>query len=127
MTYAISGLHLYSSSLLSKYGFNDGDTPEQLQDHLDSLGQPYPDDWRAVLVHLVRTRLLPVLDQQVEVEVLCTNHNPIRAVTVDGLNVEDCHMGDQPEPDLTPDSVEVPWPDVLAAIQHVLNEETPKP
>lgn len=120
-----TGLHLNSSSLLSKYGFNDGDLPEELMDHLDALGMPYPDDWRPILVHLVRTHLLPYLQHDVEVEVLGTNHNPIRALTVDGLDVEDCHMGDQPEPDLHPESVTVAWPAVLAAIQHV--EARPEP
>jgi hypothetical protein len=44
-----------------------------------------------------------------------TAHNPIRASTVDGMNVEGCWAGPQPEPELTPEYVEIPMAEVARA------------
>lgn len=78
-------LRLYSSCLLSKWGFQDGDEPEIVYDYCEAHGIDYTRlDWHATLVKLVRTYLLPALDQKVEVYEVETIHNPIRAETVDG-------------------------------------------
>jgi hypothetical protein len=109
---------LCSSSLLSKWGFDDGDLPESVWDHLDDTVDD--DEYRRLfdaskpaLVRLVREFLLPALDQQVEVVEIVTSHNPIRASTVNGVDVEDCWHGNAPNPELTPEYVEVPMPEVL--------------
>ena len=75
-------------------------------------------DWRELLPILVRCYVLPALDQKVTVADITTNHNPIRAVTVDGQDAErywyepaDCG------PALTPEWVTVPLDEVLRMAQ----------
>ena len=108
------GLWLFSESLLSKWGFNDGDTPDELLDWCDANGHPYPNDWHTVLRTLVRTRLAPVLQQRVELVDIETNHNPIRAEKVDARDVTDLWYQTEPGLTLTPDDVVVSFADVLA-------------
>ena len=74
--------------------------------------------WRELLPILVRCYVLPALDQKVTVADITTNHNPIRAVTVDGQDAErywyesaDCG------PALTPEWVTVPLDEVLRMAQ----------
>lgn len=117
------GLWLESESLLSKWGFNDGELPDQLLDWLDTQGLPYPGDWREVLPLLVERELLPALDQAVTLTRIGGNHNPVRAKTVDGVDVEACWYDTQAKVTLTPDGVTVLFPRVLAFIREV--EETP--
>lgn len=118
-------LVLTSESLLSKWGFNDGDEPDALLDHLDDVGLTgggyLPGDvWHVVLCRLVREHLIPQLDQDIDVTVLETNHNPVRARTVDGADVTHLWRRTRdPRPALTPESVSVPIDVVVAAI----NEE----
>ena len=79
-------MNLWSEGLFSKYGFWDGD---QLFDwkerHLlpgkELLGV-------SLLVAAVKAYLLPALRQKVVVEVVDTVHNPIRAISVDGIPVD---------------------------------------
>jgi hypothetical protein len=99
-------LHLSSSSLLSKYGFDDGAIPEQVLDYLDDHAIAYPDNWHAILITLVRAHLLPELAKHhtVEVEEIGTHHNPIRAHSVDGAPIDT----DLLWMNLTPESVLVP-------------------
>lgn len=103
---------LVSSGLLSKWGFNDGDVPDAFLDYLDDRGVPYPEDWHRLLRLLVHRYLVPVLDQHVELVDVETNHNPIRAATVDGVDVD--WYGDRPNPSLTPECTTVSFEDVLA-------------
>ncbi len=115
----MSNLLLLSWGLLSKFGFSDGDMPDDLEDWLeDRLGidgaREVP--WHTVLEALVREHLLPVLDQTVEVVSIETNHNPIRAITVDGVDVIDFWYGDPGRPELTPDCVTVSYETVLAKV-----------
>lgn len=107
-------LTLISEGLLSRWGFNDGDVPDIYLDWCDDHGHPYPDDWHTVLRALVRTRLVPALDQRVELVEIETNHNPIRAVTVDGQDVIELWYRSEPGLTLTPEDVVVPYADVLA-------------
>jgi hypothetical protein len=100
-------LTLFSSSLLSKWGFNDGNDPDDWLDYCEAHGI----DYNAVdfpLVALVRQHLLPVLDQDVTVVEIETSHNPIRAELVDGIDVTEAWYGRAPEPTLTPEYVDVP-------------------
>ncbi len=85
-------LYLVPQSLLSKWGFWDGDMPEQVWDRIDAEELGYENvDWHTVLRSLVRRYLLPELARhhQVEVYDIETNHNPIRASIVDGTLVND--------------------------------------
>ncbi len=66
---------LYSWCLLSKWGFNDGD----LFDEYD-LNHNF-------LCAVVKRKLIPKLEQKVEIISMETIHNPIRAKTVDGVDV----------------------------------------
>lgn len=107
-------LYLVSAGLLSKWGFNDGAAPDTLLDYCDERGIPYPDDWDTVLRTLVRERLAPALDQEVELVDVETCHNPIRAATVDGQDMTEHWTRDLPgRPTLTPDGVEIPMADVV--------------
>ena len=121
-----AGLYLQASSLLSKWGFNDGDEPDELLDRLESEGiDPWhPDlEWRAVLYELVRVHLLPLIPRAVELgSPLLGIHNPASAVRIDGVDVSDLHRAhpsqvDFQYPDLNAIDVEVPWPTVLAAVR----------
>ena len=69
----IDGLTLDAASLWSKWGFNDGDMP----DELDGMNWQ---KWDQVLEQLIRQHLLPLLDG-VEIVVWGTSHNPFRATT----------------------------------------------
>lgn len=104
---------LHSAGLLSKWGFNDGDAPDAWLDWLDERGIPYGNDvWRErwPLVQLVLRYLIPQLDQPVEVYEISTCHNPIRAYSINGVEVD----GTEDDSDLTPESVNVPFSAVLA-------------
>lgn len=114
-------LWLHSSCLLSKFGFNDGDMPDEVADWLDAQGIDFNGTaWRAeVLGRLVREHLVPALARRVTIVEIGTNHNPIRASTVDDVDVEGCWYGGQPSPVLTPESVEVPYAEVLRVLREV--------
>lgn len=106
-------LRLFADGLLSKHGFNDGDEPDSWIDYCEQHGLSF--EWRAwhsVLRQLVKRYLLPALGQKVTTVNIETSHNPIRAQTVDGLDVEGCWSGPQPEPQLTPEYVEIPMSEV---------------
>lgn len=106
---------LFSSSLLSKFGFNDGDGPNEWWDHCDANGLDldYP------LEEIVRRYLVPRLEQDVTVVHIETCHNPIRVETVNGVDVTEAWFGRAPEPTLTPEYVEVPLSEALKIAQEV--------
>ncbi|MFF2652605.1 hypothetical protein [Streptomyces sp. NPDC058045] len=105
-------LTLDSGGLLSKWGFNDGDPPDVWLDYCAAHGI---DDTEVAfpLVELVRTFLLPRIEQTVTVVEIGTAHNPIRVDTVDGVDVTEVWFGRAPAPLLTPDEVDVPMTEVL--------------
>jgi hypothetical protein len=110
---------LYTAGLLSKWGFGDGDAPDDYRDYCEERGV-YLTRWRSLLPHIVREYVLPVLDQQVEIAVIGTNHNPVRAVTVDGVNVEGYWYDHEDRVKLTPETVSVPM-----AVIFALGQEAP--
>lgn len=130
-------LILVSASLLSKWGFDDGDPFEAFTDwyhdqHSDgpmrhcnckSLDLGVSD--HDLLRLLVRRHLVPALDQRVELVDIETSHNPVRATKVDGVDVEECWYGRAPTPTLTPDAVEIAYEDVLKAIEELKVEVEP--
>lgn len=83
------GVTLLAEDLESKWGFSDGDLifdwlPD---DDLDKLC----DFSHTVLVDLVRTHLMPVVTaagHSVELEVIGTIHNPVRARSINGQEVD---------------------------------------
>ncbi|MYV56518.1 hypothetical protein [Streptomyces sp. SID3212] len=103
---------LASACLLSKWGFNDGQAPEQWLDWCEANGIDY-NRLDYPLARLVRDHLVPALDQAVTVVDIGTSHNPIRAETVDGADTTEAWYGRAPEPTLTPDTVDVPMTEVL--------------
>jgi hypothetical protein len=112
---ASTELTLFSDGLCSKWGFNDGDMPDDVWDWCDEHGIDGGSvDWHAVLRKLVREHLLPALAEHHDVEVyhIETHHNPIRASRIDGQEI-DAYKG--PAPDLTPEWVTVPA-EVVAAV-----------
>lgn len=117
VTHGIAGdepvLTLFSSGLLSKWGFDDGDAPDEYLDWLDEQGVGYPlDSWKRILSELVERYLVPVLDQQVTTVRIGTAHNPIRAQTVDDADAERWWHEHDGAPVLTPESVEIPFAEV---------------
>jgi len=105
-------LTLFSSCLLSKWGFNDGDDPDDWLDYCEAHGV----DYNALdfpLVCLVRTHLLPRIEQAVTAVDIETSHNPIRIETVNGVDMREVWYGRAPELTLTPEYVDVPMADVL--------------
>ena len=98
---------LFSDGLLSKWGFNDGDLLDWLFDYDEKF------DIHAVLRAVVREKLLPALTDKVEVFDIDTIHNPIRAQTVNGVDVtQNLYDPDQPIR-LQPQFVEVSVEEVL--------------
>ena len=115
---------LCSDNLLSKWGFDDGDL---LVDWLLAVVDEYEPKWGSpraglarkwldghkVLIRLIRERVLPALDQRVEIDEYGTIHNPVRARRVDGREVgEELYDPFQQTFRLTPEVVEVPTADV---------------
>lgn len=115
-------LRLSGGELLSKWGFNDGDMPEGFLDWCDQHGHDdalYV-DWHAVLRLLVAERLLPALQAQVELaDIGHTSHNPVRASTWNGQDVESAWTGDPPILP-NPVTVEVPYAEVLDYCRRVM-------
>jgi hypothetical protein len=108
-------LTLFSSGLLSKHGFGDGDAPDEYFDWLESQGREcVMFAWKPVLCEVVERYLVPVLDQEVTTVRIETSHNPIRAETVNGADAERYWYGghEDGEPKLTPEFVEVPMSEV---------------
>lgn len=115
-------LTLFTESLFSKWGFNDGDlVGDFLLEHLeDDLLDGYSkvDEHRA-LRFLVRAYLLPALaagGADVEVYDIETIHNPVRARAVNGVELDaGVEYGEALAPRLQPEHVDVPLVVVLRA------------
>ena len=107
---------LFSSGLLSRHGFDDGDEPDAWLDYCEDRGVTQPPSWRyELLPRLVREHLLPALDQEVEIVIISCNHNSVRASTVDGRNAEhEWSSRAEPAIRLTPEQVSVPFSAVFA-------------
>jgi hypothetical protein len=97
-----------TNDLLSKWGFGDGCILDNLlldNNHPLSLSAP-------LLRHIARENILPHLNQVVTVEDSCKMHNPIRAISVDGTDV-DCKNNTLL---LTPKIIEISEELILAKI-----------
>jgi len=99
---------LQSSSLLSRWGFDDGSSFACVED----LGLC---DASTMLCAAVLQFLMPQLRQKVAIEFVPCAHNPVRAFTVDGKDVTNLNdAGGDHEGMLTPEIVVVSGADVLA-------------
>lgn len=106
-------LTLFSADLLSKWGFWDGSDPDEWMDYCDAEGI----DWSNLdfpTAAVVRSHLVPALDQDVTVVDIETSHNPIRVETIHGEDVLDYWRRGDGSHLLTPESVDVPLSSVLA-------------
>ncbi|MEU0667176.1 hypothetical protein ABZ508_02635 [Streptomyces lavendulocolor] len=104
---------LFSADLLSKWGFNDGDEPDQWMNYCDNLGIAW-EKLEYPLVALVKKYLIPALEQDVTVCEIETCHNPIRVETVNSVDVTELwRTSAQHAPSLSPEFVNVPMADVL--------------
>lgn len=78
-----------ANSLLSKWGFGDGDG---LGDWWwEEFDEPFPDEEHLVLRDLVRTHLVPAIEatgRSVTLTDIETIHNPVRAEILDGSEVD---------------------------------------
>ena len=93
------GLTLSASDLWSKWGFNDGDMP-------DELGGLNYKRWDEVLEDLIRAHLVPMLEG-VELQIWGTHHNPFRSAT----------YGQEMPAKFAGVSVTIPWESVRAHLQ----------
>ncbi|MFE7232548.1 hypothetical protein ACFVAF_18180 [Streptomyces sp. NPDC057596] len=103
---------LFSADLLSKWGFWDGSDPDAWMDYCDAKGI----DWSKLdfpIAAVVRSHLVPALDQDVTVVDIETSHNPIRVETIRGEDVTDYWRRGDSHHLLTPESVDVPLASVL--------------
>lgn len=103
---------LFSCDLLSKWGFNDGNDPDDWLDWCEANGI----DCKAVdfpWVAVVRKYLIPLIEQDVTVVDVETCHNPIRVEAVNGADVTDAWYGRAEAPALTPEYVDVSMGEVL--------------
>lgn len=120
-------LVLETAGLLSKWGFNDGDIPEEVYDLIVDENL----DWRKVawrdelLPLLVEKYVLPLLDQKVETYRIGSPHNPIRAASVQEEIITDSviyNAGSTPPVKLTPELVEIPMSIVLDELHSLIKE-----
>lgn len=122
------GLWLHTESLFSKWGFSDGDVPDEV---FDFVFDNELDDgcawWRPLLAELVKTWLLPSLSKPVDVYVITTIHNPVRAASVAGVPVPDDVIYGAGETDygLTPAAVCVPWDAVFRFVAEEIARHDP--
>lgn len=97
---------LTARDLSSKWGFNDGDTPDHLFDYFYDNDLMDSFDWHEVLQKLVRKHLVPLLPEDLEVYDMLTSHNPIRTD----------YWGERP------DHYDVPDISVSVTIEQILEE-----
>ncbi len=101
-------MRFYTHGLLSKWGFKDGDCLYDIE------GMPEDVNARHLLADVVRAHVLPKMKQRIEVVQIETCHNPIRAKSVDGADVQDRWDDTQFEMPLEPDFVDVDDAFILA-------------
>ena len=97
---------LFSDGLLSKCGFCDGEILGDLWDY--GFQRTHE-----ILLEVVKRKLIPALNQKVKIEFIGTCHNPVRAVSVDGVDVRHLWHVDDPGIKLTPESVSVHMKEIV--------------
>ncbi|MGB0913288.1 MAG: hypothetical protein ACPGSW_06850 [Phaeobacter italicus] len=112
-----------TSGLLSKWGFCDGNLLDDLLYDSGFEGHDWL-DFYAVLATVVREKVAPQVDQQLELADMTqgTIHNPMRAGCVDGVEVDWRAGGREQQIVLTPEFVDVPVSEILAVAQRLSDE-----
>ncbi len=97
-------MEVWTESLLSKWGLEDGDILVPILDELGfDLGVVNTHD---ILIELIKDLVIAKIENEVEFEVVGTFHNPIRITRVDGKAID--HLSEShPDIHLRPESVEV--------------------
>ncbi len=95
----------FTCGILSKWGFNDGDLLSWVNSTKDC-------DSHETLSYIVRTLLVPKLNASVEMIDVGSSHNPIRAKSIDGIEV-DLYSEEKRFDYLQPDSIELTGPEVI--------------
>lgn len=108
-------VHLFTESLLSKWGFHDGDQLDWLEEHRRGY------DKHEVLIECVKRRMLPVLAQKVEIREIACCHNPCRAEIVDGQSVTDLWFDPslKLDPPLSPEFIVMTGAEILAIAEEL--------
>lgn len=122
--------------LFSKHGFMDGDLLDEYFD-LNDEEQSYGVDKEHIihvshrgLIKVINTFLIPCImrkeDTRLEVCLISCCHNPIRIVSVNGVDMDDCWYGKREPPEFVLRSVEVPFIEIkkLLNIQEVKYDNT---
>ena len=104
----------FSDGLLSKFGFCDGDQLDWLYEHGSF-------DKHLVLTTAVKKWVLPRLNQKVDVEIIGTIHNPIRANCVDGVPY---NWAIDSGIHLSPEFIVVPREEILALAREIGEHRT---
>ncbi len=112
-------MRFYTRCLLSKWGFGDG---SMLDDLIFDAGIEL--DEHELLIRVVRSFVLPQIDQHVDVFEIGSIHNPIRADAVDGKKVDN-YSDDHGVPPLTPEFVDVP-DDVILRLARSMVKPSPQ-
>jgi hypothetical protein len=129
-------LILYTFGLLNRYGFGDGDTLSEYADDVlgiyeceydDGSHEPYSLDEE--LYDIVQRYLLPALNHKVEITFIHTQHNPVRAIMIDGQDYSSTWSDERAvhewQEKLTPDYVEISAVQVLSILKEYGYEPFP--
>lgn len=82
----------FTSGFLSCYGFDDGDCIDELLFEHDIDFDFDLDEKNELLIHVIKTLVLPKLITPIETVEYATAHNPIRAIKINGVECK--HLWD---------------------------------
>lgn len=85
MSREIKYFRFYTTELLSKWGFGDGDA---IGDFLYENGLKSSLNKHELLIKIYRKFVEPNIDQDIVIQTIGTTHNPLRASLVDGVVVD---------------------------------------
>jgi len=111
----------HTDSLISKWGFDDGDILENFAFNNNLEFEYDPDKSHSgshsALIKLVCEHILPKLDQEVIVQEISCIHNPIRALTVNGRDASAFWHESFSPPFITPATIYIPNEIVLEIVK----------
>lgn len=114
-------IRLYSRGLLSKWGFSDGDI---LSDFIYENDLDFKLSEHKLLESLIKRHLLPKLNHKIEVCFMMTNHNPVRAEMIDGVDYSNWYEDDEWDTKLQPEFVEITYDQILEEVQKFLSNSS---
>jgi hypothetical protein len=116
-----ASIEFRTSDFFTRRGFASGDLLRSTMPHLNN------GELRDLLVEVLQRHVLPRLDQKVQASVLPTVHNPLRATSVDGVEVTWPTPEEARGPTLTPATVTVMLEDVFACARRLRLAPAPSP